>query len=107
MRSLFGTDGIRGEAGRPPLDPDTVSRVGYALVRSLLTEGFPAPVQIAVGCDTRESSAEIVAALAGGIAAAGGVARFAGVIPTPGVAYLVQALECQAGVVVSASHNPW
>jgi len=107
MRVLFGTDGIRGEAGRPPLDAETVSRVGSALVRSLLREGFPAPVRVTVGCDTRESSESIVAALAGGIAAAGGATRFAGVLPTPGVAYLVQALECHAGVVVSASHNPW
>lgn len=107
MRRLFGTDGIRGEAGEPPLDPDTVSQVGAALAASLRREGFPEPIQVVVGRDTRESSAGIAAAVAGGVSAANGIVRSAGVIPTPGVAHLVQALEAQAGVVVSASHNPW
>jgi len=106
MRRLFGTDGIRGTAGEPPLDPVTVSRVGAALVASLAAEGMPRP-RLVVGGDTRESTSGIVAALAGGVAAAGGQVTSAGVVPTPAVACLVRALAAEAGVVVSASHNPW
>ena len=104
MRSLFGTDGIRGEAGRPPLDPATVSRVGAALAASL--HRGPGAV-VVVGCDTRVSSPGIVAALAGGLATGGASVRFAGVVPTPAVAHLVRALGADAGISVSASHNPW
>jgi phosphoglucosamine mutase len=103
MRSLFGTDGIRGEAGVPPLDAATVSKVGAALATSLGPRG----VSVLVGCDTRESSESIVAALTGGIAAQGGSVRFAGVVPTPAVAWLTRELGAGAGVSISASHNPW
>lgn len=106
MRRLFGTDGIRGLALAPPLDAATVSRVGRALVRCLRKPG-DGPVTVLVGCDTRESSGVIVGALSGGIAAEGGRPLFAGVVPTPGVAYLTHTLGADAGVVVSASHNPW
>ncbi len=106
MRRLFGTDGIRGTAGEPPLDTDTVSRVGAALVASLAGAGSLRP-RLVVGGDTRESTTGIVAALAGGIAAAGGQVASAGVVPTPAVAHLTRALDADAGVVVSASHNPW
>lgn len=107
MRSLFGTDGIRGVAGQAPLDSATVSRIGSALVTSLRRSTGNGSPAIVLGCDTRESSTGIVAALAGGIASAGGSCRFAGVLPTPGVAYLTRELGARAGVVVSASHNPW
>ncbi len=108
MRPLFGTDGIRGEAGTPPLDDATVSRVGAALVSTLLRRHpLRGPVSILVGCDTRESSERIVACLAGGIASTGGRVAFAGILPTPGVAWLTQELSADAGVSVSASHNPW
>ena len=108
MAPLFGTDGIRGVAGAPPLDPGTVSRIGNALVASLLDSGHrKPPIRIVVGCDTRESSAGIVAALRGGIEAAGGTVSFAGVVPTPAVAFLVRTLGADAGISVSASHNPW
>lgn len=107
MRTLFGTDGIRGQAGSPPLDDETVSRIGAALVAALVDAEMGPPISIAVGCDTRASSPEIVRALAGGIAASGGRTRFAGVVPTPAVAYLVALTDADAGVVVSASHNPW
>ncbi len=103
MRKLFGTDGIRGKAGEPPLDAATVSRIGVALAASL---GRANPT-VVVGCDTRESSGGIVRALTGGLAKAGGVVRFAGVVPTPAVAWLAKELGADAGVVVSASHNPW
>ncbi len=108
MTALFGTDGIRGVAGRPPLDPDTVSRIGSALVTSLLDSGHRTPpIRVVVGCDTRESSPGIVESLNGGILAAGGSILFAGVVPTPAVAYLVRTLGADAGISVSASHNPW
>jgi phosphoglucosamine mutase len=103
MRALFGTDGIRGEAGVPPLDAATVSKVGAALATSLGRRG----VSVLVGCDTRESSEGIVAALTGGILAQGGSVRFAGVVPTPAVAWLTRELGADAGVSISASHNPW
>ena len=106
MRRLFGTDGIRGTAGEAPLDAATVSRVGAALVSCLAAEGAVRP-RLVVGGDTRESTAGIVAALAGGVAAAGGQVTGAGVVPTPAVAHLVRTLSAEAGVVVSASHNPW
>ena len=107
MRTLFGTDGIRGEAGAPPLDDETVSRIGAALVAALVEAEMGPPISVAVGCDTRASSPQIVRALAGGVAASGGRTRFAGVVPTPAVAYLVTLTDADAGVVVSASHNPW
>ena len=108
MSPLFGTDGIRGVAGRAPLDPATVSRIGSALVASLLDSGHRAPpIRVVVGCDTRESSPWIVASLKGGIVAGGGSVLFAGVVPTPAVAYLVRTLGADAGISVSASHNPW
>ena len=108
MAPLFGTDGIRGLAGQPPLDPDTVSRIGSALVASLLDSGHRVPpIRVVVGCDTRESSPWIVASLNGGILGAGGSILFAGVVPTPAVAYLVRTLGADAGISVSASHNPW
>jgi phosphoglucosamine mutase len=103
MLALFGTDGIRGEAGVPPLDAATVSRVGAALATSLGRRG----VSVVVGCDTRVSSEGIVAALSGGLVANGGSVRFAGVVPTPAVAWLTRKLDADAGVSISASHNPW
>ncbi|HSB36720.1 MAG TPA: phosphoglucosamine mutase [Thermoanaerobaculia bacterium] len=107
MRRLFGTDGIRGEAGVPPLDGGTVSRVGAALGDSLRVPGRPEPVRVVVGGDTRESTGSIVAALTGGLAATGARVAYAGVVPTPAVAWLVTALDLDAGISVSASHNPW
>src|SRR5450759_3936698 len=103
MRALFGTDGIRGEAGVPPLDAATVSKVGAALATSL---GRPR-ISVVVGCDTRVSSGAIVAALSGGLVANGAFVRFAGVVPTPAVAWLTRELKADAGVSISASHNPW
>lgn len=107
MRSLFGTDGIRGRAGEYPLDPATVSRIGAALAVSLRDRGRTGTLTVVVGCDTRVSSPVIVSALAGGLMAAGATVRFAGVVPTPPVAHLVKALGADAGISVSASHNPW
>jgi phosphoglucosamine mutase len=107
MRALFGTDGIRGRAGEFPLDPATVSRVGGALASVLRETGRPSPLTVVLGCDTRVSSPGIVAALSGGLIAAGAGVRFAGVVPTPAVAHLVRSLGADAGISISASHNPW
>ena len=101
---LFGTDGVRGVAGASPLDPPTVARLGAAIVRAL---GASHPVRIIVGRDTRESGEWIERELARGAGSAGAHVTSAGVIPTPGVAYLAGALDFDLGVVLSASHNPY
>jgi phosphoglucosamine mutase len=108
----FGTDGVRGVAGEPPLDPVTIARLGAALVRRTqdahaLLADHTEPVHIAVGRDTRESGTWIEDALAKGVAAAGGRLTSFGVIPTPGVAYLTRTGPFDLGVVISASHNPF
>jgi phosphoglucosamine mutase len=99
---LFGTDGIRGEAGHPPLDDATVVRIGAALAAS----ASHAP-RVVIGRDTRESGASIEAALARGIVGAGGAVTSLGVVPTPAVAYLARSDGFDLGVVISASHNPY
>jgi len=106
MAELFGTDGIRGVAGRYPLDSKTVEAIGCSLAMELTRRLGRAP-QIIIGRDTRESGAWIEAALARGARAASAVLRFAGVITTPGVAYLTRALGADSGVVISASHNSY
>ncbi|MGA2277704.1 MAG: phosphoglucosamine mutase [Terracidiphilus sp.] len=104
-RKLFGTDGIRAVAGQSPLDPSTIFAVGLALGRSLRnTAAQPA---VLLGRDTRESSPWIAATLAAGLRAAGARVESAGIVPTPAVAFLVRTHGFQAGVVLSASHNPW
>jgi len=104
-RKLFGTDGIRGVAGEAPLDPTTVFAVGLALGHSL--PRIAAERRVLLGRDTRESSPWIAATLAAGLREAGAAVESAGVIPTPGVAYLTHTHGYAAGVVISASHNPW
>jgi phosphoglucosamine mutase len=102
QRQLFGTDGIRGVAGEPPLDERTIFAVGQALGHR-----WPAPARVVIGQDTRESSEWIGNTLARGLSSAGVQVESAGVITTPGVACLARTLGYQAGVVISASHNPW
>ena len=104
-RQLFGTDGIRGVAGEYPLDRTTVYAIGRALGQRLAERDPNASVVI--GQDTRESSAWISEALAAGLEASRTKAVGAGVITTPGVAYLTRANGFSAGIVISASHNPW
>jgi phosphoglucosamine mutase len=106
MGRLFGTDGIRGTAGEPPLDAATTARIGAALAATISTAAG-GPVRVLVGRDTRESGPAIEAALARGIRAAGGEVASAGVLPTPAIAYLTAHLGFTAGVVISASHNPY
>ncbi len=105
MRLLFGTDGIRGIAGDPPLDPNTVYAIGAA-VGGHLARTTPGGASIVVGQDTRESSSWICAALTQGFQRANVHVRHAGIITTPGIAFLARH-GFTAGVVISASHNPW
>jgi phosphoglucosamine mutase len=105
-KRLFGTDGIRGRAGEPPLDDATVYAVGRALARTLAERLAHAP-RLVVGRDTRESGLQVESALAAGIRAEGGEVDGSGVITTPGVACVTRLEGYDAGVVVSASHNPY
>jgi phosphoglucosamine mutase len=103
LRKLFGTDGIRGVAGEYPLDRKTICAIGRAIGHHL-----PAgPQRVVIGQDTRESSFWIAAIIAGGLTASGVEVASAGVITTPGVAYLTHTHGFSAGIVISASHNPW
>jgi phosphoglucosamine mutase len=105
MRKLFGTDGIRAVAGEAPLDAKTIYAVGLALAHQL--NGSHQHSRILLGMDTRESSQWIAATIAAGLAEAGARVENAGVITTPAVAYLARQHGFSAGVVISASHNPW
>jgi phosphoglucosamine mutase len=104
-KELFGTDGIRGVAGEYPLDPRTVFAFGVALGRDVAASGPGA--EILIGTDTRESGGWIAATVAGGLETCGVRVRFAGVVTTPGVAYLTRVGPFRAGVMISASHNPY
>jgi phosphoglucosamine mutase len=106
MKKLFGTDGMRGEAGQFPLDAATLRTAGRSLAAHLSERLGRAP-RVITGRDTRESGAWIERAFLEGASAAGARAESAGVITTPGVAYLARTLPADAGVVVSASHNPF
>ena len=101
---LFGTDGVRGVAGEPPLDETTILRLGAALVRVLPHQG---PARLLTGRDTRESGFWIERTLARGVRAMGGDLLSAGVVPTPAVAVTTRAEDFDAGIVISASHNPY
>jgi phosphoglucosamine mutase len=104
-KDLFGTDGIRGVAGEYPLDPATVYAFGVALGKDAALHA-PHP-EILIGADTRESGPWIAELVAGGLASQGARVRYAGVITTPGVAYLTRTGDFVAGVMISASHNPY
>ena len=109
MKKLFGTDGMRGEAGRFPLDAPTVETVGRSLARHLTERavGDERAPRIVIGRDTRESGEWMERAFVAGARAAGAECESAGVITTPGVAFLTRTLPADAGVVISASHNPY
>ncbi len=102
MRKLFGTDGIRAVAGEPPLDKPTIHAIGLALARRL-----GASPRVLMAMDTRESGPWIAATLAAGLRAGGAGVASAGILTTPAVAYLARNHGFSAGVVISASHNPW
>ncbi len=102
-RKYFGTDGVRGPVGTPPMTPDFALKLGWAAGRVLART---ARARVLIGKDTRRSGYMFEAALEAGFAAAGVESDMLGPLPTPGVAYLTRALRAQAGVVISASHNP-
>jgi phosphoglucosamine mutase len=104
-RVLFGTDGIRGVAGEYPLDRKTANRVGAALGR-WIGQSHESP-RVVIGMDTRESGAWLAEEVAGGLCAQHAAVDFAGVTTTPGVAYLAKTGPYAAGVMISASHNPY
>jgi phosphoglucosamine mutase len=104
---LFGTDGIRGKAGHPPLVPETVARVGAALVKTMIASDPGHRLRYVIGRDTRESGTWIEEELARGLAAEGASVVSAGVVPTPAIAYLARTEGFDAGIVISASHNPY
>src|SRR5450830_2168463 len=110
-KKYFGTDGIRGRVGKTPITPDFMMRLGYAAGRVLtsiesnLAKG--AHPAVLIGKDTRISGYMLEAALEAGLSAAGVDILLTGPMPTPAVAYLTRALRAQAGIVISASHNPF
>lgn len=104
-QKLFGTDGVRGKAGDYPLDHETVARLGAALVRAMPAQGRP--LRFVMGRDTRESGEWIERELSRGVHSAGAEITSAGVIPTPAIAYVTRAMGYDAGLVISASHNPF
>ncbi|MFZ6849333.1 phosphoglucosamine mutase [Undibacterium sp. RuRC25W] len=108
-RKYFGTDGIRGKVGVAPITPDFVMRLGYAAGKVLTQAGTPDVKRptVLIGKDTRISGYMLEAALEAGFAAAGVDVMLSGPMPTPAVAYLTRALRLSAGVVISASHNPY
>ena len=106
-RRLFGTDGIRARAGDFPLDPATVQTIGASLAEHLAEQSEGRAPRIVIGRDTRESGPAIEAALRRGACSRGAIVESAGVITTPGVAFLAKSIPTDAGVVISASHNPY
>src|SRR3954466_8538159 len=104
-RKYFGTDGVRGTVGSSPMTPDFVLRLGYAGGK-VLSARVKNPA-VLIGKDTRISGYMLESALQAGLSAAGVDVLLSGPIPTPAVAYLTRALRLQAGVVISASHNPF
>ncbi len=109
-RKYFGTDGVRGRVGEPPITPEMVLRLGYAAGRVLAAESASHPGEtpsVLIGKDTRISGYMLEAALEAGLSAAGVDVYLSGPLPTPAVAYLTRALRLSAGIVISASHNPF
>ena len=105
MRRLFGTDGIRGVANEYPLTTEAVFGIGRAV--ALFFGGSSIPTKIIIGKDTRQSGDMIEDALASGICSVGADPCLAGILPTPAVAYLTSSTDASAGIVISASHNPF
>ena len=110
QRKYFGTDGIRGRVGEPPITPDLVMKLGWAVGRTLAsgeTARRGDRPSVLIGKDTRISGYLLEAALEAGLSAAGVDVHLCGPLPTPGIAYLTRALRLSAGIVISASHNPF
>ena len=107
MSRLFGTDGIRALANKPPLTTELAFRLGRQLVATLLQHDGTKKTRLVVGRDTRLSGPMLEGALVSGALSAGGDVYAVGVLPTPAIAYLTRRLEAHGGVVLSASHNPF
>ena len=105
MGKLFGTDGIRGEANRYPMDAGIAFSVGQAIPYLLKKPNHR--TRIIIGKDTRISGYMLESALESGITSMGGCPYLVGVLPTPGIAFVTQSMRADAGVVISASHNPY
>ncbi len=105
MGRLFGTDGIRGEANRHPMDASMAFAVGQAVTYVLRKPGHR--TRVIIGKDTRISGYMLESALESGVTSMGGIADMVGVLPTPGIAYVTESMRADAGIVVSASHNPY
>ena len=103
-RKYFGTDGIRGKVGEYPITPDFALKLGWAAGRVLAKDGVK---KVIIGKDTRISGYMLESALEAGFASAGVAAAFTGPMPTPAIAYLTRTFRADAGVVISASHNPF
>lgn len=103
-RQYFGTDGVRGKVGKSPITPDFVLKLGWAAGKVLATHGSK---RVLIGKDTRISGYMLESALEAGLAAAGLSAAFTGPMPTPAIAYLTRTFRAEAGIVISASHNPY
>ena len=105
MGKLFGTDGIRGEANRYPMDAMTAFAVGQAVTLALKKSQHT--TRVIIGKDTRRSGYMLESALESGVTSMGGVSYLVGVLPTPGIAFLTESMRADAGAVISASHNPY
>ena len=103
-RKYFGTDGVRGKVGTYPITPDFALKLGWAAGKVLASQGSRT---VLIGKDTRISGYMLESALEAGLAAAGLTAAFTGPMPTPAVAYLTRTFRLEAGIVISASHNPY
>lgn len=103
-RKYFGTDGVRGKVGKFPITPEFALKLGWAAGKILATQGSK---QVLIGKDTRISGYMLESALEAGLAAAGLSAAFTGPMPTPAIAYLTRTFRAEAGIVISASHNPY
>lgn len=106
-RKYFGTDGIRGVAGTAPLNPDCLMRLGQAVAKIFGDRRVSGRARVLIGKDTRLSGYMIESSLAAGITSMGADVLLCGPIPTPGVAYLTKSMRVDAGIVISASHNPF
>ena len=107
LRKYFGTDGIRGLVGEDPITPNFMLRLGYAAGKVFSATHGSGRAKVLIGKDTRLSGYMLESALQSGLAAAGVDVLLAGPLPTPGVAYLTRVLRLSAGIVMSASHNPY
>ena len=105
MGVLFGTDGIRGKANHHPMDAAMAFSVGQAITWTLKQQGLPA--RIIIGKDTRISGYMLESALESGITSMGGTTYLVGVLPTAGIAFMTESMRADAGIVISASHNPF